>query len=264
MQKLDKELVTHVVDWEEMSDMQLAFLKSNLANQDVPQDHVFFAALYQYAIKSKIQYVMEGRNFATESVLPQQWGYDAMDAKHVKSIQKKFGTLKKSNYPIVGFFNLHIRFPFLVGMKKETPLNYIDYSKTNAIKELESNYGWTYYGGKHFESRWTSFFQSYYLPYKFGYDKRKAHLSSLILSGEITRHQGLCDLKKPLYEEKTLNEDIEFIAKKLRISPDELQDLITAPVRHYSEFKNNEYLYNILVKTYRLVFKPLKSFWKRS
>jgi len=102
--------------------MQLAFLRSNLANQDVAQDHVFFAALYQYAVKSKIKYVMEGRNYATESILPNSWGYDAMDARHVKSIQKQFGGIKKSNYPIVGFFNLHIKFPFIIGMKKEAPI----------------------------------------------------------------------------------------------------------------------------------------------
>jgi len=254
--RLKIDLVTHVVDWEEMRDVQLAFLKSNLANQDIPQDHAYFAALYQYAIKSKIKFVMDGRNYATESILPQEWGYDAMDATHVKDIQKKFGELKKSNYPIVGFFNLHIRFPFLLGMKRLAPLNLIKYSKSSAIDELEKNYGWRYYGGKHFESRWTRFFQSYYLPHKFGYDKRKAHLSSLILTGELTKADAHAELCKPLYDNCTLAEHKSFIAKKLRISEDELDCFIKQPVSHYTDYKNSKSKLDFLTKVYRNFVKP--------
>ena len=258
--RLSIELFTHVVDWESMRDMQLAFLKSNLANQDVPQDHVFFAALYQYAIKSKIKFVMEGRNFATESILPAAWGYNAMDSMHVRSIQKKFGELKKSNFPIVSFFDLHIKYPRILGMTKLAPLNHIEYNKSLAIKELEENYGWTYYGGKHFESRWTRFFQSYYLPHKFGYDKRKAHLSSLILSGDITRDEALKELQKPLYEQVMLLEDKNFVAKKLRISTEILDELIKEPVSHYTDFGHNEDRLKKITKFYRTFIKPFK-FW---
>jgi len=254
--KLHIDLHTHVIDWDSMKDLQLAFLKSNLANQDIPQDHVYFAALYQYAIKARIKYVIEGRNFSTESVLPKSWGYNALDLIHIQSIQKKYGKKKKLNLPFVGIFNLHFKYPYIYKMKRFSPLNCIYYNKKKAIKHLEENYDWTYYGGKHFESRWTKFFQSYYLPYKFGYDKRKAHLSSLILSGEISRETALEELKKPLYNETELMDDKKYISKKLSISLQELEDLIEQPADHYTNFKNGESYINFMIK-YRKLFKSL-------
>jgi hypothetical protein len=228
------------VDWEEMKDVQLAFLRSNVANQDVPQDHAFFAALYSYAIKSDIKYVISGSNFATESVLPQAWGYNAMDIKHLEAIHKEFGTRKLKTFPRVSFFDFYFNFPLVKKMKVLAPLNFIEYDKEEAMSILERDWGWRYYGGKHYESRWTRFFQGYYLPYKFGYDKRKAHLSSLIVAGQMTREQALKELKKPLYTGNELAEDKAFIAKKLGISEAELEKLIHEPCRHYSEFANNE------------------------
>ena len=254
--QLKIELVTHVVDWEQMRDMQVAFLRSHVANQDTPQDHAYFAILYKYAIKSKIKYLMEGRNFATESVLPTAWGYNAMDATHLKDIQKRFGELRKSRFPLISPFNLHLNYPFIKGMKKFSFLNYISYNKKQAISELENNFGWRYYGGKHYESTWTKFFQSYYLPQKFGYDKRKAHLSSLILSGEISRETALEELKKPLYNETELMDDKKYISKKLSISLQELEDLIEQPADHYTNFKNGESYINFMIK-YRKLFKSL-------
>lgn len=236
--RLGLDLVTHVVDWEVMQDMQLAFLRSNLANQDVPQDHAFFAALYGYAIKAGIKYIISGSNFATESILPQSWGYDAMDATHIKAIHARFGRRKWGDFPVVSFFNLYFRYPLLLKMEVLRPLNYIPYNKEEAIRILERDYGWRYYGGKHYESRWTRFFQAYYLPHKFGYDKRKAHLSSLVVSGQISRDEALQELRKPLYDEKLLAEDKAFVAKKLGISLQELETLIAEPTRHYTEFPN--------------------------
>lgn len=238
--RLGFDLVTHVVDWEEMKDMQLAFLRSNLANQDVPQDHAFFAALYGYAIKSKIKYVISGSNFATESILPASWGYDAMDATHVKTIHSRFGSRPRGSFPIVSFFNLFFKYPFILKMEVLKPLNYLPYSKEEAIKILEKSYGWRYYGGKHYESRWTRFFQAYYLPYKFGYDKRKAHLASLVVSGQMLRADALETLKTPLYDEKILIEDKLFVAKKLGLSLSELEEFINQPVHHFSEFPNHQ------------------------
>ncbi len=238
--RLGFDLVTHVVNWEEMRDMQLAFLRSNLANQDVPQDHAFFAALYHYAIKSGIKYVISGSNYATESILPSAWGYDAMDATHLKYIHKNFGRNRRGDFPVIGFWDYYFRYPFILKMEVLKPLNYISYSKDSAIKVLEKNYGWRYYGGKHYESRWTRFFQGYYLPYKFGYDKRKAHLTSLILSGQISRSRALELLREPLYDLMLLNEDKIYIAKKLSISVQELETIIEQPTHHYSEFPNHE------------------------
>ncbi len=250
--RLGFDLVTHVVDWEEMRDMQLAFLRSNLANQDVPQDHAFFAALYGYAEKAGIKYVINGSNFATECILPAPWGYDAMDATHVKSIQARFGSRPRGDFPLVSFFDLYVKYPFLLKMEVLRPLNLLPYNKEEAIKILEKDYGWRYYGGKHYESRWTRFFQAYYLPYKFGYDKRKAHLSSLVVSGQMSRGDALEALKAPLYDPKLLTEDKIFIAKKLGLSLTEFEALVEQPARHFSEFPNHQRKRRLAVRVYRM------------
>ncbi len=251
--RLGFDLVTHVVDWEEMRDMQLAFLRSNLANQDVPQDHAFFAALYGYAEKAGIKYVINGSNFATESILPTAWGYDAMDATHVTAIHKRFGKRARGDFPVVSFFDFYVRYPYILKMEILKPLNLLKYDKDGAIKILERDYGWRYYGGKHYESRWTRFFQAYYLPYKFGYDKRKAHLSSLVLSGQMDRMAALEALKAPLYDEKLLMEDKLFIAKKLGLSLSEFEALIEQPVHHYTEFPNHQRKYRHASRIYRFM-----------
>ena len=238
--RLDYDLLTHVVNWEDMRDLQISFLRSNLANQDVPQDHAFFAALYNHAEKQGIKHVISGSNFATENTLPQSWGYDAMDAAHVKAIHKIFGKRRLKNFPIVGFYKLRIKYPMILQMKVWAPLNYIKYDKDSAINILEKKYGWRYYGGKHYESRWTRFFQAHYLPEKFGYDKRKAHLSSLVLSRQISRDEALRQLNQPIYDPSILAEDKAFVAKKLRITIAELEEFISLPGRHYSEFPNGE------------------------
>lgn len=250
--KLGIDLVTHVVDWEDMKEMQLAFLRSHVANQDIPQDHAFFAALYGYATKAKIKYVFNGSNFATECILPQGWGYDAMDAIHLKDIHRRFGTRKVDHYPVISFFQYFVYFPKILGMEIVDPLNYMPYSKDEAIAYLERELGWRYYGGKHYESRWTRFFQAYYLPQKFGYDKRKAHLSSLVVTGQMTRDEALTELEKPLYSDNELAEDKAFIAKKLGLTVEELDALVDAPPRHYAEFATHERLFKTMVMGLRV------------
>lgn len=249
--KLRLDLITHVVNWEEMRDLQLAFLRSNVANQDVPQDHAFFAALYNFAVKENIKYVISGSNYATESLLPQAWGYDAMDVKHLEAIHRQFGTKPLKTFPRVSFFEFYIYYPRVLKMQVLAPLNYMPYRRSVAIETLERDYGWRYYGGKHYESRWTRFFQAHYLPVKFGYDKRKAHLSSLIVAGEITRNEALEELKVPLYDERELASDKLFVAKKLGVTVEELQALIDSPPRDYSEFPNNEARKLMAMKTLR-------------
>jgi len=238
--RLGFDLVTHVVNWQEMRDLQRAFLRSNLANQDVPQDHAFFAALYSYAVKAKIKYVISGSNYATESVLPQSWGYNAMDVTHLTEIHKSFGERKLKTFPRVSAFDFYINYPRIKKMEVLAPLNFISYNKEDAIRILEQDYGWRYYGGKHYESRWTRFFQGFYLPHKFGYDKRKAHLSSLVVAKQISREEAVVELSKPLYSDSDAMSDKEFVAKKLGFTANELDELIAAPPRHYSEFPHNE------------------------
>lgn len=234
--KLHLDLITCVIDWEDMRDLHLAFLRAGLANQDVPQDHAFFAALYKYATEAGIHYVISGANYATEGVLPQSWGYDAMDATHLRAVHRKFGSRPLAQFPIVTFYKYYFYYSRIKRLKIFTPLNFISYEKKTAIKYLEDKFGWRYYGGKHYESRWTRFFQAHYLPTKFGYDKRKAHLSSLIVSGQLSREEALLELEKPLYPDNELAEDKAFVAKKLGIEVEELERLIIDKPRHYTEF----------------------------
>ena len=246
--KLGIDLETHVVDWEEMKDLQLAFLRSHLANQDVPQDHVYFAALYKYAVRNNIKYTINGSNYATESILPSAWGYDSMDGRHVRAIHKQFGKKPLKKYEILDFFTWNVYYPRVKKLTILKPLNYIYYSKSDAIEFLEKRFGWRYYGGKHYESRWTRFFQAHYLPEKFGYDKRRAHLSSIVVTGEITREEALAEMEKMLYSDNELAEDKYFIAKKLGITVDELESFIEGASRDYSEFPNNKARVEMLYK----------------
>ena len=251
VKKLDIDLFTCVIDWEEMRDLQLAFLKSGVANQDTPQDHALFAALYRFAIQNKIKYVLSGSNNATEFILPSSWGSDAMDSFHLKSIHKKFGERSLQTYPTVSFFSLYIAFRYIYGMEIITPLNYIPYNKSEAIQILEREIGWKYYGGKHYESRFTKFFQGYYLPQKFGYDKRKAHLSSLIVSGQISRDDALKEMEKEAYPVDQLAEDREFFIKKMRLTEQEFSDLMSVPNTNFSVYPSNHKLNNIFRKLVR-------------
>lgn len=248
--KLNVDLYTHVINWEEMKDLQLAFLKSNVANQDIPQDHCFFAFLHKLALKKNIKYLITGSNNQTESILPQAWGYNAMDAKHLKSIHKKFGTIKLKTYPTISLFDYLFKCKILKKVQTVKPLNYIEYNKEKALSILKKEFNWKEYTGKHGESRFTKFFQNYYLPKKFGYDKRKAHLSSLILSNQITREQAVSELNKSTYSKNELEEDKEFISKKLNITCSALEALINENPIPHNTYPSNEKLYNFMRKIY--------------
>ena len=233
------DLYTEVIDWDDMRRLQLAYMRSGIANQDVPQDHAFFASIYRYAAKNNIKYVLSGGNIATESVFPSAWYNDAMDARSLKAIFRTFGEGKLRKYPIVGFWKYYFYYPFLRGMKVVRPLNYLHYNREEAISELQGKVNWKHYGGKHNESIFTKFFQNYYEHVRFGYDMRRPHLSSEILSGQITREKAISVLSEPLYTENELDFEKNYIMKKLRLSKDEFDELLSVPARHYSEFPNN-------------------------
>ena len=260
VKKLDIDLYTYVVDWEEMQDLQVAFLRSGVANQDVPQDHAYFAALYNTTISKGIRYVLSGGNLATESILPTAWGYNAMDAHHLKAIHKIFGKRKLKTYPIVNFFKLHIYYPYIKRMRVIRPLDLMPYNKQAAMEFLEKEIGWRYYGGKHYESRFTKFFQGYYLPTKFGYDKRKAHLSSLIVSGQMTREEAVEEMKKELYPISQLQEDKAFVIKKLGLTESEFDRLLTMPNKTFQEYPSNQYLYQISHQVKKSLKKIINTF----
>lgn len=236
------DLFTHVVDWPEMQDVQRAFFRSAVPNQDIPQDHAIFAAFYGLAAQHKIKWVLNGSNFACESILPPAWGYDAHDLGHIRSIHRRFGEVPLRRFPRMGYIRYVTKFMLLHRLTVVKPLNLIRYRKDEAMRTLTEEFGWRYYGGKHCESRFTKFFQGWYLPAKFGYDKRLAHLSSVILNGEITREQALEEMKQEHYPPAELREDMLYMQKKLGVSPDEFEKLMALPPRRHEDYPSSRRL----------------------
>ncbi len=244
VRKLGIDLHTHVVDWEEMRDLQRAFLRAGLANQDVPQDHAFFAALYSNAQAYGLRYVLSGGNYATESVLPSEWAYNAMDLRHLEAVHKRFGELRLKTFPRVNFFRYYFWNRFVKRMQVVRPLNYIPYIKSEAIATLERELGFQYYGGKHFESRFTKWQQLYFRPRKFGYDERRAYMASLILSGQMTRDQALAALAADAENQRQAEADTGYILKKLVVSEQEFTQIMAMPTRTFRDYPSNYSLFN--------------------
>ncbi len=236
---LGLDLYTHVIDWREMKDLQLSYFKASLANCDVPTDHAFGWVAYQQARKYGIKYILSGANYATESILPESWGYNAADARQLKAVQARFGTVKLKTYPAMGMYKRYIWYPFALGIKTIRPLNYMPYVYKDAKQDITDNVGWRDYGGKHYESVFTRYFQGYYLPHKFGYDKRLAHYSSLVLSGQVTRDEALSQMESTNYPEKLRKQDHEFIAKKLGVTVEEFEALCERSPVDYTAYPNS-------------------------
>ena len=246
------DLHTHVVDWEDMRALQLSLLRAAVANQDVPQDHIFFSSLYHYAIKNGIRFIINGGNIATESIFPQAWHGSAMDSINLRAIHKRYGTEKLKSYKTISFFKLYFWYPIIRRLRTLRPLDYMEYNREGAIVELEK-IGWRSYGLKHGESIFTKFFQNYYLPTKFGYDKRRPHFSSMIASGQMSREEALEQLKLSLYESNELETDILYFCKKLQINRSEFMEFLTLPAHHYSEFPNWDKRYQSIKKVQRVI-----------
>lgn len=254
VKKLGIDLHTFVVDWEEMRDLQLAFFKASVANCDIPTDHAFPAVLYREAAKHRIKYILSGTNHATEFILPKAWGHTSGDKRHLVDVQKKFGTIRLRSYPTIGFFAQYVYYPYIRRIRTVRLLNYIPYNKAEAKRIISEKLGWRDYGGKHHESVFTRFFQGYYLPTKFGYDKRRAHLASLINSGQMTRAEALVELERPTYDPAQQLEDKVFVAKKLGVTPAELDAIFAQPNRSYSDFASSDRLLSVALKVKRAVF----------
>jgi aminotransferase len=242
--KLKIDLITEVIDWEAMKRLQKAFFRSQVVNQDIPQDHSFFAALYKFATKHRVKYVINGYNIATESILPLAWrGYPAMDSTHVRAIYRKHGEGKLGNFPILGTWKLRLFYRLFYSLKIVSPLNFIDYNKPEALRLLIEQLGFKDYGGKHLESNFTRFHQLYFLPQKFGYQKRRAHLSGLVVTGQITRDHALELMKEPLYPSPIDQQnDIEYFAKKIGISMDEFHTLMEGPKGRHEDYPSEHTL----------------------
>lgn len=250
---LDLDMYTEVVKWDEMKDLQLAFLKSQVAYQDIPQDHVIFAGLYNYAVKKGIKYVLTGSNNATESVRPPiEWVY-LNDLALIKDIHKKFGTVELKTMPMCGMFKYRLYYAYIKGMKRVAPLDFIHYDKNAVEKELNEKFGWQKYENKHYENIFTRFYEGYYLPRKFGYDKRKCYFSNLILTGQMTREEALAKLAENPYDEETMQEDMEYIAEKLGITKNEFKEIINGENKTYKDYKNSLGIIKMAIMMARLL-----------
>jgi N-acetyl sugar amidotransferase len=238
---LGLDLETFVVNWEEMKDLQLAFLKAQIPDADTPQDLVFFSVLYDYAARNNIKYILTGGNFSTECVRePLEWGsYYGTDTKFVKDVYRKNGRRRLKNFPMTDIFKYKIYLRFIKGVRVIKPLDCIPYFKEAAIKELGEKFGWQPYKHKHHESYFTRFFETYWLPEKFGYDKRKAHLSSLVLTGQMTRADALERVSKPEVDKETMERDINFVCSKLGITREELDIIFKGQNKTFRDYKNN-------------------------
>lgn len=246
------DLHTHVVNWEEMADLQRSYLKAAISNQDVPQDHIFFSSLYHFANSNKIKHVISGGNFATESVFPDGWHGSAMDSQNLKAIHSAYGKVPLKDYRTISFFEYYVWYPIVKQISTFRPLNFMPYNKKDALKELKDKVNYKPYPRKHGESLFTKFFQNYYLPKKFGIDKRRAHLSSLILSKQLSRDEALNQLAEPLYDPDELATDINYLCKKLEISQESFSKIMEDPIRHYSEFPNWDNKYNTIKKIQKI------------
>ena len=232
--RLDFDLYTLVVDWEEFKDIQLAYLKASVVDIEAITDHAIIGTLYKLAIENNIPYILSGSNVVTEATLPKSWVYNKTDHINLRSIHQKFGTLPLQTFPL---FNSRLK--KMASIKKIQTLsllNYLPYNKDEVKKEIAAELGWRDYGGKHYESIFTRFYQGYILPEKFRIDKRKAHLSNLIFSGQITKETALAELNTPPYDNNQLQQDYEFVLKKLGLSPDEFDHIMKTPRREHKEF----------------------------
>lgn len=239
---LDLDMYTEVINWKEMADLQLAFFKSGISSCDFPQDHAIFAALYNYAVKHNIKYVLTGSNSATEFIRPPvEWLY-MNDLRMAKDIHKKFGNRELKTYPMCSILTYKIYYRFLKGMHRVYPLDYVVYNKEEAEVLLHEKYGWEKYENKHYENVFTRFFEGYYLPHKFGFDTRKNVASNEILAGTLSREQALEQLAQPPYDTDQMIQDKEYIAKKLGITPKEFDEIIESPKHIPADYKNSMWL----------------------
>ena len=257
---MDIDMVTEVVNWEEMKDLQTAYFKAQVPYQDIPQDHVIFASVYNYAAKHGFKYVLTGGNFSTECVRePNEWVHQN-DIAQIKDIHKRFGKSPLKTFPLCGMFKYRLYYRYIKGMKIIKPLDLIPYTKEKAIAEMEQRFGWVRYPNKHFENVFTRFYEGYWLPHKFGFDKRRAHFSSLILTGQLKREDALEILKKPPYDEAQAMEDMEYIAKKLDMTTDEFIDLMNGENKTYRDYKSRKQFIDLAVKIAQFVGMERRNF----
>lgn len=250
------DLYTEVIDWYEIRDLQRAFFLSGVSNLDIPQDHIFVSSLFRIAKNFKCKFIISGGNIVSEGVFPSSWHASSLDAIHLLDIHKKLGNVKLNNYKTITLFDYYFKFPVLHRIRVVRPLDYINYSINDAMKELIKKIDWKPYGRKHGESSFTRFFQNYILPKRYGFDKRRPHLSSLILSKNISRSEALKQLEKQLYDDEDLKKDRAYFCKKLGFGEDDFSNIIHQPIishAKFRDFKKYHTVIKVLIKYLRML-----------
>ena len=251
--KLGLDLFTEVIDWEEMRDLQLAYLKAGVPQIDAPQDLAFFATMYKFADKHNIKHILTGANLSTECIRnPVEWSYYG-DVVQTRDIHAKYGSKPLTKFPLSHILWHKVYLPYVKGVRVLRPLNYIPYIKADAMRLLIEKFGWQPYPQKHFESRFTKFVESYWLTTRFGYDTRKVQYSALILTKQMTREEALKILERPAYDVETIAQDFEYVAAKLGISVAELQGYLTAPKKSHKDYKSQEALFLLGAKVMKML-----------
>jgi tRNA(Ile)-lysidine synthase TilS/MesJ len=251
---LGLDLYTEVIDWEEMKDLQLAFFRSGVPHIDVPQDYAFFATMYRFAHRYRVKHILTGANLSTECVRnPLEWMYFQSDTRQLRDIHRRYGSRPLRTYPLTSILWHKVYLPYVRGIRVLRPLNFVPYMKRQAMDFLEERFGWQPYPQKHFESRFTRFYESYWLPERFGYDVRRVQFSSLILTDQMTRDAALAELERPPYDEATIHHELEFVANKLGITTSDLEEFMSLPKRTYRDYKSQRWLYGFGARAMKLL-----------
>lgn len=254
--RLGIDLFTYVINWEEFRDLQIAYLKASVVDIEAITDHAIFATLYRLAGERNIRHILSGTNVQTENTLPRTWIHPKSDHINIKSIHKEFGSLPLKTFPFMDF-KVKRYYTQLKGIGSVSVLNYIDYNKQKVKEQIASGLGWRDYGGKHYESIWTRFYQGYILPVKFKIDKRKAHLSDLIFSGQITKEEAQRQLAQPIYDEAQFKIDYPFVLKKLMLTEQQFEAIMATPPRSHYTFD-----YEMPVEQRYPILKPVKKVYR--
>jgi len=255
--KLGIDYESYVLDWEEFKDLQLAFLKASVPEAETPTDIAIPAALHHVAAKHGVKYILSAGNLATEGILPKSWHYDVRDMKYFNHIYRTFSGKSLRKFPTFGY-KREVFYKLVKGIRMVYPLNLVPFVKEDAIKLLSEKFDWKPYGAKHYESRYTRFIQSYYLFEKFGIDYRRATLSTLICTGEIQRSEAVEQLQCKPYDLARIEEDKEYIAKKLGLSREELDKILERPAKWSWDYPTDQKKLGFIYDTYRLLFRKEK------
>jgi N-acetyl sugar amidotransferase len=253
--RLGIDLYTLVVDWEEFKDIQLSYLRASVVDIEVVSDHAIFSTMYKLAKEKNIGYIISGTNMVTEHIMPPSWLYRKMDGANLKDIHNRYGKRPLKTYPTFNF-RKHVYYSAVLKLNPVSILNYLPYNKDAAKALLQKELGWRDYGGKHYESVFTKFYQAYILPVKFHIDKRKAHLSTLICSGQLTRQEAIAALEKPLLSAAEIEADKEYVMKKLGLTEADFAQMMNMPPRMHTSFKTDNNLHNqymrLLIRTSKM------------